>query len=256
MSTSTSQHDFEEIAVARYDEGPGKYRIGLIATSNDYTTERDFINMRPTDDVALFTSRVQFATDCSVPSLNAMAARITEAAALLVPEGRLDVIAYSCTSGTAAMGFERVRDLIHAARPGVACTTPLTAAAAAFDRLGAHRISVLTPYTDDVNSVIADNLVRYGTEISSFSSFKILDNELMARLAPETIYDAAVNRNYSGSDALFISCTAIRAVEVAARIEAAIGKPVITAVQALYWHALRLAGCQSTFSGYGQLLEA
>jgi maleate isomerase len=118
---------FESVNQApEFDQGPGKFRIGLITLSNDYVTERDFMNMRPCDDVAIYTSRLLNTPQCTVETLQAMAPRITEATSLLVPEGRLDVVAYACTSGTAVMGFERIQSLIQAARPGVACVTPLT----------------------------------------------------------------------------------------------------------------------------------
>jgi maleate isomerase len=237
------------------DQGPGKYRIGLIVLSNDYVTERDFTNMRPGDDVVIYTSRVPNTPECTVEKLRRMAPHITEAASLIVPEGRLDVIAYSCTSGTAVMGFDKIRSLIRAARPSVACTTPLTASLQALDRFDAHRIAVLTPYIDEVNAGITEYLQAHGKILAAFSSFKISDNEKMARLAPESIYRAALEADRDDADALFISCTAIRAVEVIERIEQKLGKPVVTAVQAMFWQSLRLAGYTEKVPGYGQLLR-
>ena len=237
------------------DAGPGKYRIGLITLSNDYVTERDFINMRPCDDVVIYTSRVPNTPQCTVETLSEMAPHITTAAALLVPEGRLDVIAYSCTSGTAVMGFEKVRSLIQAARPGIACTTPITASLEALSRFGANRIAVLTPYIDEVNSDIARYLEANGKTISAFTSFKFVDNESMARLTSESIYQAALEADRDDADALFISCTAIRAVDVIEQIERALGKPVVTAVQAMFWQSLRLAGFSDAVADHGRLLR-
>ena len=82
------------------DEGPGRHRIGLVALASDYTIERDFMNMRPSDDVAIFTTRIENTPDCTVATLRQMAPRITAATELLVPEGRLDAVAYACTSGS------------------------------------------------------------------------------------------------------------------------------------------------------------
>lgn len=252
----TLQLQFESVKeTSLLDRGPGKFRIGLVVLSNDYVTERDFINMRPCDDVAIFTSRVANTPECTVETLQRMAPLITAAAALIVPEGRLDVIAYSCTSGTAVMGFNKIQSLVRVARPGIACTTPLTASLAALDRFGAKRIAVLTPYIDEVNADIARYLESGGMRISAFTSFKIADNEEMARLAPESIYRAALEADRDEADALFISCTAIRAVEVIERIEQTLGKPVVTAVQAMFWHSLRLAGYDAAVPDYGRLLR-
>ena len=237
------------------DKGPGMHRIGLIALSNDYATERDFINLRPSDDVALFTSRVQNTPDCTPGSLALMATHITAAAALLVPDGRLDVIAYACTSGTVVMGYDEICARIHAARPGVSVVTPITASLAALDTLGAHRISVLTPYTDGVNSAIAAHLSAAGKDICAFTSFQIEDNEVMAALPPDAIYRAALEADRPDAQALFISCTAIRAVDVIEQIEGAIGKPVVTANQAMIWQSLRLSGFAASMPGHGRLMQ-
>ena len=248
--------EFEELNQSPdFDEGPGKYRIGLVALSNDYVMERDFMNMRPSDDVAIFTSRIANTPDCTVETLQIMAPHITEATALLVPEGRLDVVAYGCTSGTAVLGFDKVQSLIQAARPGIACATPMTASIQALNQLKANRIAVLTPYVDDVNSEIARYITEQGKIICSFSSFKIAENEQMAKLSPQSIYKAALAADRDDADALFISCTAIRAVEVIERIEQKLGKPVIGAVQAIFWQSLRLAGYREKVTGYGQLLS-
>ncbi len=239
----------------RFDRGPGKFRIGLVALSNDYVTERDFINMRPSDDVIVYTSRVPNSPRCTVETLQEMAPHITKAASLLLPEGRIDVIAYSCTSGTVVMGFEKIQSLIQTARPGIACTTPITSSLEALDRFNAQRIAVLTPYADDVNISIARYLKANGKTIAAFTSFKIVDNEKMARLSPESIYCAAIEADREDADALFISCTAIRAVDVVEKIEQKLGKPVVTAVQAMFWQSLRLSGFNGKVSGYGQLLR-
>ena len=92
------------------DNGPGKWRIGLIVLSNDYAIERDFINMRPGDDVAIFVTRIANANACRVDMLQAMAPRITAATELLVPDGRLDSVAYACTSGTVVIGYNSIQE--------------------------------------------------------------------------------------------------------------------------------------------------
>jgi len=237
------------------DGGPGRCRIGLIALSNDYVTERDFINMRPTDDVAVFVSRVPNTPECTVETLRAMAPHITTAASLLVPDGRLDAVAYSCTSGTVVMGYDSICSYVHAARPDVPCITPITASLQALDRFAAEKLAVLTPYVDDVNGAIATYLEAHGKHLAGFTSFHIEDNEVMAALPCEAIFEAALEADRPDAEALFISCTAIRAVDVVERIEQALGKPVVTANQALCWQALRAAGYREPVTGYGRLLE-
>ena len=56
------------------DAGPGRYRIGLVVLASDYVTERDFINMRPSDEVTIHTSRVRNVNPVTVENLRKMAA--------------------------------------------------------------------------------------------------------------------------------------------------------------------------------------
>jgi maleate isomerase len=87
------------------DKGPGHYRIGLIALASDYVTERDFMNMRPSDDVAIFVSRILNANPCTVENLLTMAPRVSDAVSLILPQGRLDAEAYSCTFKLSVPGY-------------------------------------------------------------------------------------------------------------------------------------------------------
>ncbi len=237
------------------DRGPGEFRIGLIVLSNDYATERDFINMRPGDQVAIFSTRIPNCVECTPENLARMAPNITSCTQLLVPEGRLDVVAYACTSGTVVIGYDAVRERIQTARPGVPCVTPITASLAAFEKFGARRLAVLTPYVDEVNSAVDAHLAEQRKEVVGFSSFGIEDNEEMSALTPEAIFQAALKADRRDADALFISCTAIRAVDVVERIEQALGKPVVTANQAMVWQSLRTAGCDTKVPGFGSLLR-
>ena len=236
------------------DEGPGKYRIGLIVLSNDYTTEQDFINARPNSDTAIFVSRVPNSNDCNLDTLPKMAPHITTATKLIVPEGHLDAIAYACTSGTVCMGYDTICSKIHTVRPNVPVITPITASLNAFSSFKVRKISVLTPYENNVNAAIAKYLEEAGIQINAFSSFHISDNEVMAALPPDAIFNAAIEANRADSEALFISCTAIRAMEVAESIEREIKKPVITANQAMIWQALRVAGYKKPVEGFGKIL--
>lgn len=237
------------------DQGPGTYRIGLIALASDHVTERDFMNMRPGDEVAIYTSRLRNINPCTVANLRTMAPLLTEAAALILPGSRLDVIAYSCTSGSVVIGHEAIVANIQAARPGIACVTPINAALAGLAHFGARRVAVLTPYIDEVNMPLARCLEDHGIDITGFTSFHMADDNDMAKLPPEAIYQAALEADRADAEALFISCTAIRAVDVVERLEGVLGKPVITSIQAMFWQSLEYAGYTKPIAGHGSLLR-
>ena len=75
------------------------------------------------------------------------------------------------------------------------------------------------------------------------------------RVKPEFIKDFAISLDRDDVDAIFISCGALRALDIIDEIEATIGKPVIYSNQAMIWDTLRLAGINDRFHGYGQLLS-
>lgn len=238
------------------DAGPGgRARIGLVALATDLTSEHEFPAMLPADGVATYVSRIAYANPMTLESLGAMAGDLTRAAALILPDSRLDVIAYGCTSGTVAMGPETVGARIQAARPGIPWTTPVTAAIEGLRRLGVGRVAVLTPYPDEVNQAIRAFLEGHGVAVVALSSFFIESDADVALVPPAAIVAAGREADRAEAEALFISCTALRAAAAIAPLEETLGKPVLTSNQALAWRAQRLAGCTDHVPGYGRLME-
>ena len=238
------------------DAGPARHRIGLIALDSDLATERDFQAMLP-PEATFYTSRIHCTNPITVENLRRQAPMLSEAVKLLIPGQRLDAIAYSCTSGTVAIGYEGVASGVRAGgRPGIPVVTPITSAVAGFAHLGIHSISLLTPYLDSVNQAMRGFLESQGVEVVNVGGFCMDDDREMARIPPEAILDAALEVRDPRADALFISCTAIRAAEIVERAEAALSCPVLSANQALVWHSLRKAGCHEPVPGFGRLLAS
>ena len=239
------------------DAGPAPHKIGLIALSTDMVTERDFsLMLPPGDDVMYYTARVPNVCPVTVENLRRMAPHLADAAAQILPTTPLDVIAYSCTSGTVSIGPDEVTAQIRNGRPGVNVVTPITAALAAFETLGIKRISLMTPYTDDVNRTMAGFLEQHGVEIANVAGFCLEDDQEMARLTPDGIRSAALEIADPDADAVFVSCTGIRSAEAIEAIETALGKPALCSNQCMFWQSLRLAGYTQPVEGFGRLLTA
>ena len=240
----------------RLDGGPARYRIGLIALDSDVATERDFHNMLP-EGAMYYTTRIHCFNPVTLDNLRRQEAALTGATEKLIPNQRLGAIAYSCTSGTVAIGYDTIAERIRAGgRPDIPVVTPITSALAAFEKLGIGAISLLTPYVDSVNQAMRAYLEEHGVTVHNIGSF-CLDSDLdMAEVPPDAIYQAALETCREEADALFISCTALRAVDVIERAEQALGKPVLSAIQTLFWQSLREAGYARPVEGYGQLLRA
>ena len=238
-----------------FDGGAVRHRIGLIALSTDQTIERDFLRMLPSDDVMFYTSRVFVTNPITVQNLRKMGPQLAEAAEKILPDVELGAIAYGCTSGTVAIGYDEVKKQIQAGKAGVSVVTPISAGVHAFHKLGVRQISLLTPYTDSVNQAMRVYLEDEGIRVINIGSF-CLDSDLeMARIPPSAIYAAALQTCLPEADALFISCTAIRSAEVAESLESVLSKPVLTSNQCMFWESLRLSSCTSPVDGFGCILR-
>ena len=114
----------------------------------------------------VYESRIRNSTTITPETLAAMEQRIPECTDVILKGMPLDVVAYGCTSASMVIGEERVFERIRESRPGVQCTTPITAAFAAFEALGAKNLAVLTPYRQDVNDRVTDYMKRVDTTLS------------------------------------------------------------------------------------------
>ncbi len=231
--------------------------IGLIVLATDYTIEHEWRKVPGgIEGVALYHSRIRNRDTVTTESLGAMAGRLTESAGLITPDTPLDVIAYGCTSASTVIGEETVFANIRAARPDVACTTPITAALAAFSAMGANRVGVLTPYAVEVNEVMANYLAARGIEVPVFGSFNLDRDTLVSRITPDSV-ERAIETLLDGAscEAIFVSCTSLRLMDHCARLEQRFGIPVTSSNHAMAWHALRLAGIEDRLSGLGSLFD-
>jgi len=228
--------------------------IGVIVLATDQTLEHELRLMMNLPGVAFFESRIWNDAAITPETLKAMEDRIEEATRLILPGLDLNVVAFGCTSASMVIGEEAVFDRIRRVRPGIACTTPITAAFAAFRAMGARRIGVITPYRDDVNRVVADYITKRGLEVPIFGSFNEEDDRTVARITTASLKNAvkrAVER--ARCDAVFVSCTSLRLAECAAEIEHETGLPVTSSNHAMAWHALRLAGIADNQPRFGRL---
>jgi maleate isomerase len=239
------------------DEGlAARAAIGLVVLATDQTMEHEFRALIRAPGVAFYESRVFNDNEITPETLRAIGPRIAPSLDLILPSLKLDVVGFGCTSATMMLGEDYVFAEIHKVRPGVACTTPVTAALAAFRALGARGIGLLTPYAPEINA----NLVRYfngrGVDISAVATFDRRDDREAARISVASI-EAAAERMAAapGVDAIFVSCTSLRVAEAVAGIERRAGVPVTSSNHAMAWHCLRLAGIEDEAPEAGRLFE-
>jgi maleate isomerase len=231
-------------------------RVGLLVLSTDHTSETDFRRLVASEERAVYVGRVAYANPTTPENLRRMAPRLTEAAGLILPDEPIDALCFSCTSASVVIGDAAVAAALEAAKPGVPVVTPPLAAAAGLAALGVRRISVLTPYTIETSTPMAGYFAEKGFGIDRFVCLGLDDDREMARITPETLIAAAREATHPDSEALFVSCTALRAAAIAAELERAVGKPVVTSNLATAWMCLRLTGEATPRPELGRLMGA
>jgi len=176
------------------------------------------------------------------------------AAAELLAHAKVAAIGWSGTSAS-WLGFEADRKLCAAIseRTGIAATTSILALNELLGRLGARRLALVTPYTDDVQARIVANYRRIGIEIAAERHLGIADNFSFAAVADATI--AAMVREVAAErpDAIAVVCTNMRAGPLVEAMERALGIPILDSVATVVWDSLRKAGLDpSRVQGWGR----
>jgi maleate isomerase len=230
-------------------------RIGILVVASDVTCESEIYRMVP-EGVSIHTSRMAFPGAVNAEALEKLAFEAEKAAELLIP-ARVDTIAFCCTSGSFIRGAGWDKEIIEQIEqkfPSVTVTTTSTAVLAAFEALDVKKVAVATPYIAEVNTALKTFLEDVGISVLNIEGLEIRDDQDVNNLPPDTAYRLAKKVNVPEADAVFISCTSVRTIEIIDTLENDLGKPVISSNQATIWNALRKAGIQEPIEGYGRLL--
>jgi maleate isomerase len=210
--------------------------------------------MVASERIGVYVARIPYANPTTPENLRKMQPALTAGAALILPDEPLDAICYSCTSASVVIGDAEIEAAIQAAKPGVPVVTPPMAGMRGLNAFGVKRISILTPYTVETSRPMAAYFAGHGFDIQSFTCLGFEDDREMARITPASLVELARKVMHPQADALFVSCTALRAALAVPGMEEAIGRPVVTSNQASAWNCLRLCGDDTPRPEFGRLL--
>ena len=229
--------------------------MGLILLQTDELIEVELGKLFLGLGVRLYQNRIACMPEVRPETLVLMAETMTDCAAMLPKEAGIRSIAYGCTSGTPILGEARVTELIQAAHPGVSVTNPLSALKAACRVLGIRKLGLVSPYIAEVSGALNETIEGSGVEVSAYGSFEQAEDHTVAMISPTSILDAIVEIGGSDCDAVFASCTALRAMQTIPEAESKLGKPVLCSNQVMGWHMLRMAGINAPVTGGGRLFD-
>ncbi len=228
-------------------------RIGLITLASDFRIEKDFNNVIYNKKIDLFCNRIKSYNPLTNETLKRMADDIPKVIQNILPDQKLDCVAYGCTSGTIAAGYETIFKKVNSIKPDTKVTTPITSAVNALKTLKIKRISVFTPYTDKINQSVITYFEKKNIEVDELNYFNIASDVDIGKVDPQHLFETLTKIKPSKSDALFISCTALPVLSIIKELEKKINKFVLSSNQTLIWNTLKEINFKNEVKGFGEL---
>ena len=233
-------------------------KLGVIVPPTNTSNEAEWQAMAPAG-VTIHSARMPLHTDTESEAGKAAlyedVRRFTQDLAQMGP----DVIAYGCTAGSMVTPVTGLPDFMTAegGRPSV---TTAQAIVEALRALGVSRLSVATPYHDALNDHEVAFLTEQGFEVLAIEGLGYgaagpQEYRNVSRITPDVVFELACRVDRPEAEAILLSCTDLATLDVIARLEDKLEKPVISSNTATFWMALREAGIDDRINGVGQLLE-
>ncbi len=229
--------------------------LGLIVLQADESIEGDFRRLMP-DSIRLFASRVPSALEVTNATLAEMEGHLASAAGLLPRGPKFDVVGYGCTSGTAEIGATTIAQRVREGVDTDAVTEPVSALVAACGALTVTRLGFLSPYVEPVSDKLRGVLQDHGITTPEFGTFAEPVEEKVARILETSTLEAAWQLAQKGGiDALFLSCTNLRTLNIIEPLERELEIPVLSSNQVLAWHMQGLAGIAPSDRAPGRIFS-
>ena len=230
-------------------------RIALITLGSDFRIEKDFNNIIYGKNIDLYVNRIHCYNPLTNETLVKMANDITSVTEDILPDQKIDCIAYGCTSGTIAAGYDTIKSKINLAKPDAKVTTPITSTIKALKKLDIKKISIFTPYTKQINDSVVSYFNNENIIINSLTYFDIASDLDIGKVDENYLFDILSKIDLEDSDALFVSCTALPVLSIIDRLEKKLNKIILSSNQTLIWETLNLIENKKPVVGFGKIFD-
>lgn len=232
-------------------------KIGLITPPTNTVNEAEWAQMMPTG-VTFHAHRMPLHPPAGTSESLAAFHEDLDANFRVLAQARVDVIAYACTAGSMVNPACRMPEAIEA-RTGIGAVTTAAAIVQAMARLEVKRVSVITPYHDDVNAHEAEFLRANGIETAAINGMGVVIDSAadIAKISQTSLSDirALAEQTFApDSDALLITCTDFPSLPLIAELEQAFRVPVVSSNTATLYACLRKIGINDRITSSGVLM--
>ena len=227
-----------------------KCQLGIIVPSGNTVMEYEWCRMAPAG-ISVHSCRIPHNDSSDDTSLQTVK-EAAEAAELLA-HAKVQAICFGCTVEsfqTIGIDLKIIREIETATK--TIATTTTTAIIEALKYLGIESVAIASPYPQQINELFAKYLTHSGFKVMTQ---KGLDVRNSAALSPETAYNLAIEVNSKEADAILISCSNFRSLEVIERLEKELEKPVIASNTASLWKTLKLVQIKDQVPDAGMLFK-
>jgi maleate isomerase len=234
-------------------------RLGFLIPPGNPTVEPEMIEMAPAGVSVHFSRMVAYGPTGTLEGQEernrTQIKHIGESAALLaMVKPNVIMLAHTATSYT--LGRRAEAELVQRLRNqcGTAVATAFGSVVTALKVLGATRVALGTPYSEETTLKGKALLEEHGLEVVSHGQLENVTN--IYDETPERARQLGRAVDTQAAQAVFLSGLGMPTISILDTLEQDLGKPAISAASAMMWRALRLAGVRDRVSGYGRLLSA
>ncbi len=220
-------------------------KIGVLVPYTNTNLEPDMEMLRPPNTTVHFQRMGGYDVD-EIPGSEQMAglgASDISHDLRMIAGVRPDIVLYGCTSATLTHGPAFDTDLARQikAQSGAQSLTAAGSLIAGIKALGATRVGFSSPYVGEINTQAVEFLSQNGIETVRCADIgRELGNSGQGELTPDEVFNLACQADHPNAQAIVLSCTDMRAVEAIDRLEAHLGKPVVTSNQAMVFCMIQM----------------
>ncbi len=234
-------------------DGADVARIGLLVPSFDFNPESEIWAMAP-KGVVVFASRMDRGTQPFLAYLSDPSH--ADAAASLLTALKLRVVLYSYSTTSYVLGLageEAFRARLAERTQGVPVVLAAAALAEALRALQVRKVALVHPpwFAAEQCDKGKVYFAACGFEVVSCAS--LTPARQYTEVAAEEVHAWIVAHTPAQAEAVVVAGNGMRAVGAIEALEGSLGRPVITANQALLWQGLRVAGVPARLDHYGRL---
>ena len=241
-------------------------RIGMIVPSSNITMEKEIpqaINSNRFESKPVITyhsARVGL-KNVSREELKKMNLSAVGAAESLA-DASVDIILYACLvavmiegKGAHKISEKELREAAYHETADIPVVTSAGALVQTLKDIGIRKVAVIAPYLPSLTDTVCGYIQDEGVEVIDSHSLAVTNNLEVGELDQSQLVSIASSMSEEAEAVVLSACVQMPSLDVLAKTEELLGKPVISAATATVYQAMKKLGMPLNMNTYGKLLS-